>query len=67
MTKTAINDLLDWIDRVEERGIKQLSTGKIRERIKERLPIEQRNMLKFQSECAKSSKLPKEVLKEKFN
>tara|TARA_R110000868_G_scaffold119513_5_gene317293 strand:- start:25902 stop:26144 length:243 start_codon:yes stop_codon:yes gene_type:complete len=45
--KTAVNDLLDWIDRVESRDIKSLSTDKIRERIKERLPLEKERIIRF--------------------
>ena len=52
--KTAVNDLLDWIDRVEERDIKTLSTEKIRERIKERLPLEKERIIRFANEAVKS-------------
>lgn len=45
--KTAVNDLLDWIDRVESRDIKSLSTEKIKERIKERLPLEKERIIRF--------------------
>lgn len=55
--KTAVNDLLDWIDRVESRDIKQLSTDKIRERIKERLPLEKERIIRFANEAIKTDKL----------
>jgi len=55
--KTAVNDLLDWIDRVEERDIKTLSTEKIRERIKERLPLEKERIIRFANEAVKTDKL----------
>lgn len=48
--RTAVQDLIDWIDRVEERGITQLSTAKIRERLAERLPIEKDRMNRFVKE-----------------
>lgn len=47
MKNTVIQDLIEWIDRVEDRGIKSLSTEKIRERIREHIPIEKSRLAEF--------------------
>lgn len=65
-TKTAICDLLEWIDRVEERGITQLSTEKIRERIKERISLEKQVIFSFNEKLFNSSSPRKEVFETYF-
>lgn len=45
--KTPIGDLLEYLDRVEGRDIHQLSIAKIRERVKERIPMEKERMIRF--------------------
>lgn len=45
--KTAIGDLLDYLDRVESRDIHTLSISKIRERVRERIPLERERMIRF--------------------
>lgn len=42
---------MDYLDRVEERGIETLSVSKIRERILERIPMEKHRLIKFAKEC----------------
>lgn len=45
--KTPLGDILDYLDRVEGRDIHQLSIAKIRERVKERIPMEKERMIRF--------------------
>lgn len=45
--KTALGDMLDYLDRVESRNISHLSISKIRERVKERLPLEKERIIRF--------------------
>ena len=65
-TKTAICDLLEWIDRVEERGITQLSTEKIRERIKERVSMEKQVIFSFSDKLLTSGSPRQEVFENHF-
>lgn len=46
-TETPIHDLLEWIDRVSDRGITYVSVERIRERITDRIPMERRVMIKM--------------------
>lgn len=46
---TAIQDLLEWIERVEGRGIETLSVAKVKERIRERIPMEKQRLSEFYS------------------
>lgn len=45
--KTALGDVLEYLDRVEGRGIDQVPVAKFRERIKERLALEKERMIRF--------------------
>jgi len=64
---TAVQDLLEWIDRVEERGITQLSTEKIRERIKERIPLEKERMVNFAIRLQSSSSPAYDLFNQEFS
>lgn len=66
MKNTVIQDLIEWLDRVEDRGIKSLSTEKIRERINERKVLEKNRLYEFHKAGSSGESLANTVEKFKF-